>query len=282
MHNMARPPLIRSLAAIAAGVAISACEAPALLGPQGALSEVVTQVSTGNGTTTATYHDGEAPTGGSSAAPTALATGSTVNGGSALLALSAGSAFTTVVVGVQGMDGYYQLTLPAGAAAADVVLGIAGDASAASLLVQVAVGSASTLSVYAAHDLKIHQVGTGDVQVSVSWSGASDVDLRVMDPSGDLVYFGNPASASGGALDLDSNAGCTLDNVNSENIVWPAGHAPHGDYKVMLAYHDDCGAPRSDYVVTVSMAGHTPSVTTGSFVGSWENNSDVAIGTFTY
>ncbi len=279
---MARLTLVRSLAAIAVGVALGACEAPAPLGPQGALSDIVTRVSASDGSVSAAYHAGLAPAGDASAAPTAPATGSSVNGGSALLAVSSGTAFTTVVVRVEGLDGYYQLELPEGSTDGDVILGIADGASDVTLPVRVAVGTDASLSAYAAHDLRIHHVGTGDVQISVSWTGGSDVDLRVTDPSGDLVYFGNTPSPSGGSLDLDSNAGCTIDNVNSENIVWPAGHAPRGDYKVTVAYHDDCGVARSDYIVTVAIAGHEPEIRTGSFVGPWEDNADVAIGTFTY
>jgi hypothetical protein len=64
------------------------------------------------------------------------------------------------------------------------------------------------------------QVGTGQVQVSVQWDGDSDVDLHVMDPNGDEVYWDNTSVASGGQLDLDSNANCDLDHVRNENITW--------------------------------------------------------------
>lgn len=270
-----------SLLAITAAL-LAACEAPVSLGPQGALEDVVTRVTALDGAVTATYHGGAAPAGGTGAAPTALAAGAAVNGGSALLSLSAAAPFHSALVTINGTDGYYELTLPSDTNAVQLVLGIAPATSSATLPVRAAVEGDDGASQYAAHQLTLHQVGTGDVQVSVSWSGASDVDLRVTDPGGTLIYFDSPSDASGGTLDLDSNAGCTIDGVNSENVVWPAAQAPHGTYHVSLVYHDDCGVARSDYVVTIARAGQTPLVYTGAFVGAWEDNPDVEIGSFEY
>lgn len=279
---MIRPFHLRPLFVVAAGIALSACDAPTALGPQGALSSVVTSVAAPEAGVTASYHAGSAPASGTLAAPTATGTASVVNGGSARLTLAAGSEFQDVIVSVNGLDGYYELTVPSGSAGADLVLGIAPAAEEAELGLRLAVAVDNAVSSYATQSLRIHHVGSGDVQISASWSGASDVDLRVTDPAGELIYFDNPSSESGGTLDLDSNASCTIDGVNSENIVWPAGHAPRGDYKVTLVYHDDCGVARTDYVVTVAITGHEPQVVTGSFVGLFGDNPDVEVGTFSY
>lgn len=279
---MIRPFHLRLLLVVAAGVALSACDAPTSLGPQGALSDVVTSVATADGVVGASYHAGSAPDSGTPSAPAASGTSSVVTGGSASLTVSADAAFERVIVSVNGLDGYYELALSAGSQTAGLVLGIAPDADEADLQLRLAVETDDTVSSYAAQPLQIHHVGSGDVQISVSWSGASDVDLRVTDPSGELIYFDNPTSESGGTLDLDSNASCTIDAVNSENVVWPTGHAPHGNYQVTLVYHDDCGVARTDYVVTVAIAGQEPHITTGSFVGPFGDNPDVEVGTFTY
>ena len=69
------------------------------------------------------------------------------------------------------------------------------------------------------------QVGTGDVQVTLGWDTVADVDLHVIDPNGDEVYWANRMVPSGGELDLDSNAGCS-EGVSNENITWPEGLAP--------------------------------------------------------
>ncbi|MFH1811555.1 MAG: hypothetical protein ABIJ09_22640 [Pseudomonadota bacterium] len=89
--------------------------------------------------------------------------------------------------------------------------------------------------------ITIIQVGSGDVQVSLSWDTLTDVDLHVIDPTGAEVYWGNLNVPSGGSQDLDSNAACSLDNVNNENIFWPTGTAPRGVYIVRIDYWDACG-----------------------------------------
>ena len=44
----------------------------------------------------------------------------------------------------------------------------------------------------------IVRAGSGDFQASVAWTGASDVDLHVFDPTGEEVFYGNRDAASGG------------------------------------------------------------------------------------
>lgn len=270
--------------AVAALFALAAvgCEAPQPLGPVGSVADYITRVATADGSVVATLREGPAPASSGGAAPTVPATGTTVNGGSAQVAVSAGTDFTTVYVTLPGVDDYWELTLPAGASLSDVVVSVGATVTATTLRVQYAVGAAGAVSLNASQTLRIYHVGNGDVQVSVSWTGASDVDLHVYDPSGEEVYFANPVSASGGRLDLDSNAGCSIDNVNNENIVWPVDLAPHGDYRVSVEYWDDCGVARSDYVVTIQAKGVQPRTVSGSFVGAASSNVVAEIGTLTY
>lgn len=70
---------------------------------------------------------------------------------------------------------------------------------------------------------------TGDVQVTVSWTGAPDVDLSVVDPAGSTIDFEHKHSPSGGQLDLDDTNG-----NGPENIFWPRGGAPDGPYQVYV------------------------------------------------
>ena len=75
---------------------------------------------------------------------------------------------------------------------------------------------------------------TGDVQVTLRWNTSDDLDLIVIDPAGDIVDFGSPTSPSGGQLDVDANGFCQTQNFSPvENIFWPTGAAPNGQY---LAY----------------------------------------------
>ena len=75
---------------------------------------------------------------------------------------------------------------------------------------------------------------TGDVQITLRWNTSDDLDLIVVDPAGDIVDFGSPTSPSGGQLDVDANGFCQPQSFAPvENIFWPVGSAPDGDY---LAY----------------------------------------------
>jgi len=63
------------------------------------------------------------------------------------------------------------------------------------------------------------------VQITLSWTGAADLDLWVIEPSGTRIYYGDPASPSGGQLDVDNR--CDNFRVGRpENIFWPRGKAP--------------------------------------------------------
>jgi hypothetical protein len=128
--------------------------------------------------------------------------------------------------------------------------------------------SSGHVSPYVTRPLNLLGLGTGDVEVTLSMSVPTDLDLYVSDPSGSTVYYGNTTLGSGGHLDLDANAACSGNmGVNSEHVFWPAGRAPAGTYNVRVAHYESCvrGAP-IDYRVTVRACGET-TVLAGRFTG---------------
>ncbi len=89
-------------------------------------------------------------------------------------------------------------------------------------------------------------LGGGDIQATLRWSGAADLDLHVLDPSGEEIYYRNTVAGSGGRLDHDANADCNgaADDDNPvENIYWPTGGAPGGSYTVWVEVYATCDAP---------------------------------------
>ncbi|MFI7596594.1 IPT/TIG domain-containing protein [Actinoplanes sp. NPDC049681] len=89
-------------------------------------------------------------------------------------------------------------------------------------------------------------LGGGDIQATLRWSGAADLDLHVLDPSGEEIYYGHATSESGGRLDHDANAACNgiEDDDNAvENVYWPTGAAPGGSYSVWVKVYNACDAP---------------------------------------
>lgn len=103
--------------------------------------------------------------------------------------------------------------------------------------------------------------GTGDVQVTLEWESAADLDLAVIEPDGTETYFSNKGpSSTGGQLDVDSNIGCVDDDGVPgavENIFWPTGDAPTGEYTVKVTGYtvdtQDCGS--GAYTLTITVGG---------------------------
>jgi uncharacterized protein YfaP (DUF2135 family) len=124
------------------------------------------------------------------------------------------------------------------------------------------------------------------VQVNITWNSTADVDLYVVDPLGEEIYYGDRGSVSGGILDIDSNAACGSDGPRAENIFWPFGVVPpRGEYTVRVNYWSACGEPSTDYVVTIRTKGGVPQTFTGRLTGPGVGGAIGAgyrLGDFTY
>ncbi len=140
-----------------------------------------------------------------------------------------------------------------------------------------AVDLVGRISPFARRQLRVHPVGTGDLEVTLSMTEATDLDLYVVDPTGVVVYYGNTSAFTGGRLDLDANAGCGSNmGVNNEHVFWPPNRAPAGTYQVRVANFRSCIQDRSvDYRVTVRNCGET-AVFSGSFEGSGDSRTCMA------
>ncbi|MEM9821250.1 MAG: hypothetical protein AAF985_09270 [Bacteroidota bacterium] len=88
-------------------------------------------------------------------------------------------------------------------------------------------------------------LGTGSLQISLSWNTPTDQDLHVEDPGGEVIYFGNKTALSGGELDKDDT-----DGYGPENVYW-LENAPDGSYQVSVDDYTGTLFPTTVYV-TVS------------------------------
>jgi hypothetical protein len=202
-----------------------------------------------------------------------------LNGGTLTATVGSTSSFQTIFLYVAsrtvglvseaagGIDGYYELRLPAARTGAVALLEFSQTIPLRELELMFAVADPSgAVGPFVALTTAVTSVGTGDVQVSLSWDADSDVDLHVVDPAGDEIFYGRRESASGGKLDLDSNAGCEIDRIRNENITWPVGRAPRGQYTVRVDYWANCGVQQTNYTVRVISQGINQTFT-GSFTG---------------
>ena len=73
----------------------------------------------------------------------------------------------------------------------------------------------------------------GELKVTLLWDFEGDIDLHVLQPNGNEIFFRQKRDVStGGALDVDNRAG---GRGAAENIYWR--NPPRGQYKVALRYY---------------------------------------------
>jgi hypothetical protein len=242
--------------------------------PDTRVTDFVSDLRAG-GEGTVARQTGALPGAGSGASPTVTTSGRVINGGTVQVTIEAAQPFVRVVIGVKDKADYYVVTLPAAATSVDLFLTLAQAIATDTIEFVYAVGSASAVGAYEEVMATVVEVGTGELQVSISWDVDSDVDLHVIDPAGDEIYYGQTSSPSGGVLDLDSNAACSIDGVRNENITWTT--APRGTYKVRVDYYESCGVPASNYVVTVQKKGQAAQTFRGQLTGDGDQG-DVGAG----
>jgi hypothetical protein len=287
---MSDTPHHRSWAAFAAVTALlapvlSACgeEEP---GPEA--DRYVTDVRLLDGGDAGVLHNGFIPSGSADGPEVTLEETETtiINGGSLQVPVTASAPFDRLLVGLTTVDsatteegdaggpvrGYYEVSMPSAATEATVVLTIARTLPVDSVTFDIAAANGTTQGPTRQQSASVVSVGSGELQVSVSWDADSDVDLHVVDPNGDEIFWSSMTSPSGGELDLDSNAACELDYVANENVTFP--EAPPGEYSVLVDYYDACDVDETNYVVTVQLPGVDPEVFEGTLTGDGDRGGE--------
>jgi hypothetical protein len=282
---MIRLPRPRVLAAACLGLTLASCEDSPTNPTTGRLDELITSVASIDTRVSAELRGGELPSTRVGTAPAVSVVGAFINGGSVRIRITRGTAFSRAVVRVQGRSGYISVGLPEPRTTVTVTLAVSDSFPGGSVAVQGAVGtSAAELSPYAAATGRVITVRTGDIQVTASWDEENDLDLNVTDPSGATVSFAQDSVPSGGVLDLDSNAGCSIDNVNNENIVWPTGRAPRGQYIVRVNLWSNCGVSPlgATWRVTVRVVGQPTQTFTGRLTEVTPGSQGTEVTRITY
>ena len=136
----------------------------------------------------------------------------------------------SVVQTVAGLDRRTHPRPPAEPAAAVPVTGMTQRAGADDANV-----AASGVGAAIEHRLMASGAKTGDVQISLAWDTMDDIDLHVQYRSGgygDTIWWRRRFGSTGGVLDVDMNASGPLRAMAVENIFWPTGGTPHGEFVV--------------------------------------------------
>ncbi len=204
-----------------------------------------------------------------------------INGGSSEFTVesSSGSNIAAILVKIDSYDGYFHVPVYTSGNTATFKLSFDSDFFES---IQRSLRAAVGLNIHVTfiddlnqvsepHNLPLtgNETGYGDVKVSISWNTPTDVDLYVTDPNGITTFYGNTAPGNGSSLDLDSNAGCTIDGVNNENIFWNTGTAVPGEYTVRVDMWSDCEEGGASGTVTMIYNGEdAPKVSSWSLGSS--------------
>lgn len=178
------------------------------------------------------------------------------------------------VVSVQGDTGYYSVagTDADGDGVAEIEVQIRAGARGSSIVIAVAPTDGNGLiGEYSQLTLPLVESGVGDVKITLSFEPIHDLDLHVIEPGGTEISFLHPTSAAGGRLDLDSGSNCRPGVANAENIFWPPGAAPAGEYRVTVRDFEQCDRGPVDFSVRIE---------NGARVDTYRHSfSDRAVGT---
>ena len=253
---------------------------------EASVARYISAVETVAGDARAVLRRGTPPVAGAGPIVTAPVPALVLLGGTVQVTASATTPFTTVAVLVPGVDDYWDLTLTGATTSVQVLIVFSQEIPKNVFDVRLGGSNGSAFGAFQQSQVAVISVGTGDVQVNITWDSKADVDLHVIDPSGAEIYWAGKTSPTGGQLDLDSNAGCGTDGPRAENIFWASGLiAPRGEYVVRVDYWSNCSEVRTNYIVTVNARGKPPQVFSGFFTGPGDGGgrgSGRNITTFVY
>jgi hypothetical protein len=88
---------------------------------------------------------------------------------------------------------------------------------------------------------------------TLTWDTEADLDLHVVDPLGNEIYWDHIA-ADGGLLDFDSNQSCIIDGVRRESVSW-ASAPPSGRYQALVDTPSLCSAATAHWKLQATMNG---------------------------
>jgi len=198
-------------------------------------------------------------------------------GGSNTISINTSSTAQTVFVGIEGVNSYYAVPATSKKNSNLTYLvtilltsNLPADQFVILLCIKTTDGSISTPSRLNVSRL---EAGTGKLQVSLSWNQLNDVDLHLVEPALDEIFYANGSSDNGGLLDIDSNSGCSIDSINNENITYAdTVIVANGEYIVRVDLFSACNiTAKTNYTVTARYNGNliTPTSGTNPYNGSF-------------
>ncbi len=115
------------------------------------------------------------------------------------------------------------------------------------------------------------ELGTGDVQVTLTWEGDADLDLHVTDPEAFEISFASGSAPSGGELDVDTIPVEGDNGPHVENVFWPPGGAPSGEYAAWVFNFGGSTTGPSSFSLRVTVEGEVVETLEGSLASTEES-----------
>ena len=121
---------------------------------------------------------------------------------------------------------------------------------------------------------------TGDFRASLSWFNYDDLDLHLVEPTGEEIYYGSEVSRRGGTLDVDMNAGWGGTRTPIENIVYAnRDRMPEGRYLLFVENYSKRETQDVGFEVEVEFDGVTHSF---AYAKPLSTKERVEVCTFNY
>ena len=106
--------------------------------------------------------------------------------------------------------------------------------------------------------------GDYDVDIILTWGGNDDLDLHVIEPSGEELYFGASTTSTGGTLvGGDEVPGCEDVGAHGEEAFWGPDQAVPGTYQVFVRNFGACDDDGANYDLQVTVNGEFVAGDTG-------------------
>ena len=119
--------------------------------------------------------------------------------------------------------------------------------------------------------------GDNDVDIILTWGGNDDLDLHVIEPSGEELSFSTPTTSTGGTLvGGDDVPDCADTGSHGEEAFWGPGQALPGTYQLYVRNFNACDQDGANYDLQVSVNGEFVAGDTGVLTPG----SDSAVITF--
>lgn len=212
--------------------------------------------------------------------------GSTIiSGGSAIATITSSRQLSVLYIQLGGNNGYYTVTLndghlvssSGGVYTYSVTLQFNQSILSGAFSISIrGAANSSTVSSPVAKNVETRRVGTGALQISLSWDKAVDLDLHVKPSWGNEIYFARKVVGNG-QLDLDMI--CRLGNEN----VFFTTPLVDGNYTVYVNLYSKCGVTTpTKYVVSAYANGEILDFSEenqqGTFASSTNNGTKRTIG----